>query len=63
MLLGKSENERQQIKSLLNEAYEIRNAVVHGLDYEKKLASMKLTLSELVGDVEDILRSSLRKLI
>ena len=63
MLLGKSENERRQIRSLLNAAYEIRNAIVHGLDYEKKLASMKLTLPQLATDVEEVLRTSLRKLI
>lgn len=63
MLLGKSEKERQQIRSLLNPAYDVRNAIVHGLDYEKKLASMKLTLKQLVANVEDILRASLRKLI
>jgi hypothetical protein len=63
MLLGKSEKERQEIKSLLSQAYTIRSAVVHGLDYEKKLASMKLTLDQLVANVEDILRASLRRLI
>lgn len=63
MLLGSSGKERQWIRSLLDQSYAIRSAVVHGLDYEKKLSVMKLTLSELVADVEDLLRSSLRKLI
>lgn len=63
MLLGRSHKERQEIKDLLDLAYEIRNRIVHGSDYEGKLRNKDLELEELIADVEDILRASTRKLV
>lgn len=63
MLLGKSQKERQEIKELLNLAYEIRNNIVHGSDYEEKLRKKDLELEELISEVENILRASLETLI
>jgi hypothetical protein len=63
MLLGNSKEERQEIRDLLDFAYEIRNHIVHGSHYEEKLAKNNLELEELVEKVEDLLRVSIKKLI
>lgn len=63
MLLGKSEEERQQITRLLDLAYKTRNHIVHGSDCHETLQNGDYELEELVTDVEDVLRASLRKLI
>ena len=63
MLLGKSEEERQQITRLLDLAYKTRNHIVHGSDCHEILKNSDYELEELVTDVEDALRASLRKLV
>ena len=63
MLLGQTPEERYEIRNLLNLAYEVRNSIVHSSDYRKKLRKKELELEDLINDVEEILRGSLRKLI
>jgi hypothetical protein len=63
MLLGKSEEERNKITSLLDLAYKTRNHIVHGSDCHEILKNSDYELEELVTDVEDALRASLRKLV
>lgn len=63
MLIGSSQKERQEIRDLLDLAYEIRNRIVHGSDYGEKLRNRHLELEELITNVEDILRASIKKLI
>jgi hypothetical protein len=68
-LLGKTQDDRLKIKSMLDCAYKTRNCIVHGLDYQIALAKNPdfandpFALEKLVNNVQDILRVSLRKLI
>jgi len=59
-LLGESEEGRQQIRDTLKFAYQIRNSIVHGEDFEKKLGE-DFFLEDLVAEVEENLRKSLKK--
>jgi len=61
-LLGESQVDRQEIRDTLECAYSIRNLIVHGEDFEKKLGK-DVFLAELVVEVEEILRKSLKKFI
>lgn len=63
MLLGTDDEERNDISKTLELAYEIRNCIVHGSDYEQKLANKKIEMHQLTKNVENILRRSLKKLI
>jgi hypothetical protein len=56
MLLGNSQKERQEIIHILDQAYEIRNHIVHGSDYE-------LEPEDLTLQIEELLRKSIRKLL
>jgi hypothetical protein len=62
MLLGKNLGEREKIRETLNDAYIIRNAIVHGADFREKLKKGQF-LHDFVVEVEDILRRSIKKLI
>jgi hypothetical protein len=62
MLLGKNQREREKIRGTLNDAYTIRNAIVHGADFREKLKEGQF-LHDFVAEVEDILRQSIKKLI
>lgn len=62
MLLGKNQREREKIRETLNDAYTIRNAIVHGADFRAKLKKGQF-LHDFVVEVEDILRQSIRKII
>jgi hypothetical protein len=62
MLLGKNQREREKIRVTLNDAYTIRNAIVHGADFREKLKKGQF-LHDFVVEVEDILRQSIKKLI
>jgi len=61
-LLGKTDEEREQIRQLLSEAYEMRNYIVHGAEYKKKSDDVYY-IPELVSKVEDYLRESIKKLL
>jgi len=61
MLLGKNEKERKRIKKTLTEAYEIRNAKVHG--NLKKLKKYQKAVNEVSISVENNLRCALRKFL
>ena len=58
-LLGKSDEEREEIKSFLIRAYSIRNHIVHGAEYKKP----SIEMSEFVSKIEDYLRESIKKLL
>lgn len=68
-LLGKTQEDRLKIKSLLDCAYKTRNCIVHGSDYQSALAKNPefaddpFALEKLINNVQNILRASLRKLI
>jgi len=67
-LLGKNEEEREEIKQSLVEAYSIRNCIVHGSEYSRlepydKGEVYLDTLPDLVSKVEDYLRESIKKLL
>lgn len=67
-LLGKDKKERDKIKRTLLEAYSIRNSIVHGSEVRRFESDAKEdlqfdTLPDLVSDVEDYLRESIKKLL
>ena len=58
-LLSETEEERQEIVSILENAYEIRNCIVHRLDYQKlPKAAERATLT---NKIENILRECIKK--
>jgi hypothetical protein len=63
MLIGKNEKERTIIEQKLNEAYEIRNKVVHGHLHHKLENTDDEKLSELRGFTKECLIQSLQKLL
>jgi hypothetical protein len=63
MLLGANEEERQEITETMDQAYNIRNCIVHGSDYEQRLDSNKMNMKKLAEMVENILRNSIKRLI
>ncbi len=67
-LLGKNEEQREQIKRTLTEAYSIRNCVVHGSDLPRTKPDSESefqmdTLDDFVSEIEDFLRESIKKLL
>ena len=68
ILLGKSDEEREEIRRILVKAYSIRNSIVHGSEYpriesdDKGEVHMDI-LPDLVSEVEDYLRESIKKLL
>jgi hypothetical protein len=61
MLLGENQNQRDQIKATLVEAYKVRNAKVHG--NMEKLRSLLKNIERLGLESEEYLRSALRRFI
>ncbi|MCW4051213.1 MAG: HEPN domain-containing protein [Candidatus Bathyarchaeota archaeon] len=57
MLLGKSQSERQKIKKLLQNAFKIRNKIVHGSKYKKE------ELNKILPNLEGLLRDVIKQLI
>jgi len=53
MLIGKTYDERKDIKKFLQDAFNIRNRIVHGSNYDKK------KLKKIIPDLESLLRKSL----
>jgi len=59
MLIGKNPKEREKIKTILKEAYDLRNRAVHGSPLRKS----PLEIKTLCWETEDYLRRSIRKLM
>ena len=67
-LLGKNEEEREDIKRTLVEGYKIRNCIVHGSEYSRIEMDEKGevgvdTLPDLVSEVEDYLREAIKRFL
>lgn len=64
MLLGETEEEREEINQVLTKAYSIRNKIVHGGTYQEPIqADKEYSIGEFVGKVEDYLREAIKKLL
>lgn len=65
MLLGKTDEEREEIRDFLEKAYSIRNDIVHGSDYETEpiVREKRYTFNDFVSKTEDYLRESIKKLL
>lgn len=61
MLLGQNERERMDIEKTVIEAYEIRNAKVHG--NVEKLAKHRKDAERIVEEAEELLRRTLKKFV
>jgi hypothetical protein len=62
-LLGKNEQEREEIRQFLTKAYSIRNYIVHGSEYQKPFVDKEYEMNEFVSKIEDFLRESIKKLL
>ena len=62
-LLGKNEEESEEIEHFLAEAYSIRNSIVHGSECKKPTVEREYEMSEFVSKIEDYLRVSIKKLL
>jgi len=57
-LLGRNDEEREEIRSFMNKAHTIRNYIVHGAEYKKKFE-----IFDFVPKIEGYLRESIKKLL
>jgi len=62
-LLGKSDEEREEIRQFMIKAYSVRNCIVHGSEYPKPFVKKKYEMNEFVSKIEDYLRESIKKLL
>jgi len=60
-LLCETEEKRQEISSILKTAYEIRNCIVHGSDYQT--LPKEVEMATLTRNVENILRNCIKKVL
>lgn len=58
ILLGRNEEEREEIRNSLTKAYSMRNSIVHGAEYKKES-----DMHEFVAQIEEYLRESIKKLL
>jgi hypothetical protein len=65
MLLGNDENERIEIRQFLKRAYDVRNAIVHGSEFDTpiKVVGKSFKLDDFVSELREYLRKSIKKLI
>jgi hypothetical protein len=65
MLLGNSEKERIETREFLKTAYDIRNAIVHGSEFDSpiKVVGKSYKLDDFVSQLREYLRKSIKKLI
>lgn len=63
MLIARDEKERVEIKKILNEAYELRNTVVHGHLRKEELTVNDESVLFFYGKVQSYLKRALRKLL
>lgn len=61
MLIGADQSEREKIKKILQEAYSIRNAEVHGNVEQLKQYSPKI--DKIRTQLESYIRRTLKKLV
>ena len=59
-LLGKTDKEKEYIRSFLSKAYSLRNLIVHAAEYKVK---DEYEIPRVVSETEDFLREALNKLI
>jgi hypothetical protein len=65
-LLGDNDQDREDMRTTLMEAYRIRNCIVHGSGYDRLAGNGENyfdILPDLVSKVEDYLRAAIRKLL
>jgi hypothetical protein len=64
-LLGKSDEERDKIRASLLKAYKIRSSIVHGSVYVPTVKDNIVVndLSDIVSEIEDYLRESIKRLL
>ena len=62
-LLGKNDEEREEIRQFITKAYSIRNCIVHGSEYPKPFVREEYEMAEFVSKIEDYLRDSIKKLL
>lgn len=62
-LLGKNDEEREEIKLVLSKAYKLRNLIVHGAEYSQPivLKDNQMWLDQFVLKMEDYLRRAIKK--
>ena len=65
MLLGKNDQERDEIHKFIMKAYEIRNKIVHGSEFNTsiKMKSGEYELNKFVLQIQDYLKESLKSLM
>jgi len=65
LIIGKNDDEREEIKDFLIKAYSIRNDIVHGSEYETEpiVRGKRYTFNDFVSKTEDYLRESIKKLL
>jgi hypothetical protein len=65
MLLGNSEKERIETREFLKTAYDFRNAIVHGSEFDSpiKVVGKSYKLDDFVSQLREYLRKSIKKLI
>ena len=63
-LLGKNNEERENIKDFLTKAYSIRNDIVHGSDYKNPIVNgEEYEMLDFVSEIEELLRRSIKRLL
>lgn len=62
-LLGNDKKEKEKIRHILLEAYSLRNLIVHGSEYQKTKPNNIGYLPNIVSEIEDYFRESLKKLL
>ena len=65
VLLGKNNEERQDILDFMNKAYSLRNHLVHGSECKESIdiCTAQYSLREFVGKLEEYLRDSVKKFL
>ena len=65
MLIGKNAEERKEIKKFLEQAFSLRNDVIHGNNFKTiiDINSKKYGLSDFVTQFQKYLRDSIKKLL
>jgi len=67
MLIGRNDVEREEIRNFLDEAYELRNKIVHGSKIEDKISikgvDSQFQIFEFSSIIEEYLRLSIKKLL
>lgn len=64
-LLGKNDEEREEVRGFLTKAYSIRNCIVHGSEYKEPIVykNKEYNMSEFVSKIEEYLREAIKKFL